>query len=162
MRLRWTAVVGVLILALPIAADASSARRDTSSTGKAVPFITVSSGASTRHPRRNRLYLARSLAATRPWSRWLSADARNALRAVDFARYGVVAAFRLQKSTGLRITRIAQSPNTLGLWLAVPRPTAPDPTALTLGAYHVVKVKRRYLRNVARLVVSGVKAWIGP
>jgi hypothetical protein len=162
VRLSWIAAFGVLILALPLAAEVSSARRDTTSTGKAVPFITVSSGASTKHPPRNRLHLARSLSATRPWNRWLTADGRNALRAVDFDRYGVVAAFRLQKSTGLGITRIARARKTLGLWLAVPKPAAPDPKALTLGAYHVVKVQRRYLRNVSRLVVSGVTVWTGP
>jgi hypothetical protein len=151
-----------VILALPLAAGASSARRDTTSAGKTVPFITVSSGASTKHPPRNRLFLARSLAATKAWSRWLTADGRNALRAVDFDRYRVVAAFRLQKSSGLRITRIARARETLGLWLAVPKPPAPDPKALTLGAFHVVKAQRRYLRNVSRLVVSGVTVWIGP
>ncbi len=162
MRLSWIAAVGILILALPLGAGASSAQRDTTSTGKAVPFITVASGGSTKHPPRNRLYLARNLSATRAWGRWLTADARNALRAVDFDRYGVVAAFRLQKSTGLRITRITRDRTTLGLRLAVPKPPAPDPKALTLGAYHVVKVQRRYLRNVSRLIVRGVTVWTGP
>ncbi len=155
VRLRWIAVIGVVILALPFAREASPA----TSASRAVPFVTVSSGGSTKHPRRNRLYLARSLAATYSWSQWLSADARKALRGVDFDRYGVVAAFHLQKSTGLRITRIARASNRLGLWLAVPKSSAPDPTALTLGAYHVVKVKRRYLRHVSRLAVSGVTVY---
>jgi hypothetical protein len=163
MRLRWwITLVGIVILAPPLAASAASALRDAARTSKAVPFVTLSSGGSTKHPRRNRLYLARSLAATYAWSQWLSADARKALRRVDFDRYGVVAAFHLQKSTGLRITRIARASNRLGLWLAVPKPSQPDPTALTSAAYHVVKVKRRYLRNVSRLAVSGVTVYSPP
>jgi hypothetical protein len=158
VSLRWITVIGVVILALPFTRAASPA----TSTSKTVPFITVSSGASTKHPPRNRLYLARSLSATAAWSQWLSADARKALREVDFDRYGVVAAFRLQKSTGLRIVRIARAANKLGLWLAVPKPPAPGKTALTLGAYHIVKVQRRYLRNVSRLTVSRVTVWTGP
>ena len=155
--MRWITVVGMVILALPFAPGASPA----TSSSKAVSFITVASGASTKHPPRNRLYLARNLAVTAAWSQWLSADAREALRGVDFDRYGVIAAFRLQKSTGLRITRIARAANGLGLWLAVPKPPAPSKTALTLGAYHVVKVRRRYLRNVSRLAVSRVTVWTG-
>ena len=32
----------------------------------------------------------------------------------------------------------------------------PDPTILTLGAYQVVALQRKYLQGVSRLVVSGV------
>jgi hypothetical protein len=145
-------------LALPFAAPAATARHGKpSSAGKElVPFTTVSAGASTQHPRRNRVFLARSLAATKAWSGWLTPHARKALRGVNFARYGVVVVFRLQKSTGVKITRIALASRTLGLWLAVPKPPPPDPTIVTLGAYHVVAMERRYLRGVSRLVVRAV------
>jgi hypothetical protein len=121
-----------------------------------VPFTTVGAGASSHYPRRNRVYLARSFAATKAWSGWLTPDARIALRGVNFARYGVVVVFRLQKSTGMRITRIALASPTLGLLLAAAKPPPPDPTIVTLGAYHLVKLDRRYLRGVSRLVVRAV------
>jgi hypothetical protein len=121
-----------------------------------VPFTTVAGGASTHHPRQIRVFLARSLAATKAWSGWLTPDARKALRGVDFARYGVVVVFRLQKSTGMRITRIALASHTLGLWLAVPKPPPPDPTIVTVGDHHLVAIERRYLRSVSRLVVRAV------
>jgi hypothetical protein len=149
-------LVGVLALAL-FAAASTPARPDTaSSLEKVVPFVTVSAGASTQHPRRNRVFVGRSLAATKGWWRWLSPGARKALRALNFDRYGVVVAFRLQKGTGLKITRIARASHTLGLWLAVPKPPPPDPTTLTVGAYHLVAIERSYLRGVSRLVVRAV------
>ena len=40
--------------------------------------------------------------------------------------------------------------------LAVAKPPAPDPKILTLGAYQVVAIQRKYLQGVSRLVVSGV------
>jgi hypothetical protein len=149
-------LLGVLTLAL-FAAASTPARPDTaSSSRKVVPFITVSAGASTRHPRRNRVFLGRSLAATKGWWRWLSPGARTALRGLNFDRYGVVVAFRLQKRTGLKITRIARISHTLGLWLAVPKSPPPDPTTVTVGAYHLVAIERSYLSSVSRLVVLAV------
>jgi hypothetical protein len=158
VRLPWITVVGTAILALPLAATAAPARHDNASSARTqtVPFATVAGGATTHHPRRNRVFLARSLAATGAWRRWLSPHARNALRKVDFDRYGVVVVFRLQKGTGLKITRIELASHTLGLRLTVPKPSAPDPTAVTLGAYHLVAVERRDLRDVLRLVVRAV------
>jgi hypothetical protein len=67
-----------------------------------------------------------------------------------------VVAFRLQKSSGLKITRIARASRTLGLWLAVPKPPPANPTTLTVGAYHLVGIERSYLPGVSRLVVRGV------
>jgi hypothetical protein len=149
-------LVGVITLAL-FAAASTPARPDTaSSSGKVVPFVTVSAGASTQHSHRNRLFVARSLAATKAWSGWLTPQAREALRGVNFARYGVVVVFRLQRSSGVKITRIALTSRTLGLWLAVPKRPPPDPTTVTLGAYHLVAVRRTYLRGVSRLVVRAV------
>jgi hypothetical protein len=149
-------LVGVVTLAL-FAAASTPARPDTaSSSGRVVPFVTVSAGASTQHPRRNRVFVGRSLAATKGWWRWLSPGARKAIRGLNFDRYGVVLAFRLRKGTGLKITRIARASHTLGLWLAVPKPPPPDPTTLTVGAYHLVAIERSYLRGVSRLVVRAV------
>jgi hypothetical protein len=145
-------VVQTLLLALVFAATAAVAQP----AAKGVPFISVSAGARTEHPRRNHLYLARSLAATESWQRWLTPHARRELRHVNFRRYGVVVALRLQRSGGLRITRLVRASQTLSVRLAVAKPPAPDPTILTLGAYHVVAIQRRYLRGVSRLVVSGV------
>jgi hypothetical protein len=82
--------------------------------------------------------------------------ARNALGNLNFDRYGVIAVFRLQKSTGLRITRIERASHTLALWLTVPKPPPPDPSVVTLGAYHVVAVERRDLREVSQVVVRAV------
>jgi len=149
-------LVGVLILAL-LAAVSIRARPDTaSSSRKIVPFVTVSAGASTQHPRSNRVFLGRSLAATKGWWGWLSPGARKALRGLNFDRYGVVVAFRLQKGTGLKITRIARASHTLGLWLAVPKRPPPNPTTLTVGAYHLVAIERSHLRGVSRIVVRAV------
>jgi hypothetical protein len=158
VRLLWIAVAGPAILAFPLAATAAPARHDNASSARTqtVPFITVAGGATTHHPRRNRVLLARSLAATEAWRRWLSPHARTALRKVDFDRYGVVVVFRLQKSTGLKITRIELASHTLGLRLTVPKPPPPDPTLVTLGAYHLVAIKRRDLREAERLVVRAV------
>jgi hypothetical protein len=140
-----------------LAAASTSARPDTaSSSRKVVPFVTVSAGASTQHPRSNRVVLGHSLAATKAWWRWLSPGARKALRGLNFDRYGVVVAFRLQKSTGLKITRIARASHTLGLWLAVPKRPPPDPSTLTVGAYHLVAIERSHLRGLSRLVVRSV------
>jgi hypothetical protein len=61
-----------------------------------VPFVTVSAGANTQHPRSNRAFFGHSLAATKAWWRWLSPGARKALRGLNFDSYGVVVAFRLQ------------------------------------------------------------------
>ena len=156
MRQTFLTLVGVLTLAL-LAATSTPARPGTaSSPRKVVPFVTVSAGASTRHPRRNRVFLGRSLAATKGWWRWLSPGARKALRGLNFDRYGVVVAFRLQKSTGLKITRITRTSHRLGLWLAVPKPPPPNPTTVTVGAYHLVAIERSYLRGVSRLVVRAV------
>ena len=156
MRQTFLTLVGVLTLAL-LAATSTPARPGTaSSPRKVVPFVTVSAGASTQHPGSNRALLGRSLAATKAWSRWLSPGARKALRRLNFNRYGVVVAFRLQKSTGLKITRIARASHSLGLWLAVPKRPPPDPTALTVGAYHLVAIERSHLRGVSRLVVRAV------
>jgi hypothetical protein len=149
-------LVGVLTLAL-FAAASTPARPDTALwSRKVVPFVTVSAGASTQHPRRNGIFLGRSLAATKGWWRWLSPGARKALRGLNFDRYGVLVAFRLQKSTGLQVTRIARASHALGLWLAVPKPPPPNPTTVTVGAYHLVAIERSYLRGVSRLVVRGV------
>jgi hypothetical protein len=158
VRARCITFGGFLILALPFAAHAALTQHAKASMAPngLVPFTTVSAGASTRHPRRNRVFLARSLAATRAWSGWLTPHARKALHAVNFARYGVVVVFRLRKSTGVRITRIARASRTFGLWLAVPRPPPPNPTRATLGAYHLVALERRFLRGVSRLVVRAV------
>jgi hypothetical protein len=145
-------VVQTLLLALVFAATAAVAQP----AAKGVPFVSVSAGARTEHPRRNHLYLARSLAATESWQRWLTPDARRDVRHVNFRRYGVVVALRLQRSGGLRITRLVRASQTLSVRLAVAKPPAPDPTILTLGAYHVVAIQRRYLQGVSRLVVSGV------
>ena len=145
-------VVQTLLLALVFAATAAVAQP----AAKGVPFVSVSAGARTEHPRRNHLYLARSLAGTESWQRWLTPDARRDVRHVNFRRYGVVVALRLQQSSGLRITRLVRASQTLSVRLAVAKSPAPDPTILTLGAYHVVAIQRRYLRGVSRLVVSGV------
>lgn len=156
MRRTSLTLVAVLTMAL-FAAASTPARPDTASASrKVVPFVTVSAGARTQHPRTNRVFLGRSLAATKGWWRWLSPAARKALRGLNFDRYGVVVAFRLQKSSGLRITRIARASHTLGLWLAVPKPPPPDPTTLTVGAYHLVGIERGYMRGVSRLVVRAV------
>jgi hypothetical protein len=156
MRQTSLTLVGVLTMAL-FAAASTPARPDTASASrKVVPFVTVSAGASTQHPRSNRVFIGRSLAATKGWWRWLSPGARKALRGLNFDRYGVVVAFRLQKSSGLKITRIARASRTLGLWLAVPKHPPPDPTTLTVGAYHLVGIERSYLRGVSRLVVRAV------
>jgi hypothetical protein len=139
------------------AAASTPARPDTaSSSRKVVPFVTVSAGASTQHPRSNRVFLGRRLAATKGWWRWLGPGARKALRGLNFDRYSVLVAFRLQKSSGLKITRIVRASRTLGLWLAVPKRPPPDPTTLTVGAYHLVGIERSYLRGVSRLVVRAV------
>ena len=145
-------VVQTLLLALAFAATAAVAQPG----ARGVPFVSVSTGARTEHPRRNHLYLARSLVATESWQRWLTPDARRAVRHVNFQRYGVVVALRLQPSSGLRITRLVGASQTLRVWLAVAKPPAPDPTILTLGAYHVVAIQKKYLQGVSRLVVSGV------
>jgi hypothetical protein len=149
-------LVGVLTLGL-LAAASTPARADTaSSSRKVVPFVTVAAGASTQHPRSNRVFLGRSLPATKAWWRWLGPGARKALRGLNFDRYGVVVAFRLQKNTGLKITRIARASHTLGLWLAVPKRPPPDPTTLTVGAYHLIAIERSHLRGVSRLLVRAV------
>ena len=156
MRQTSLTLVAVLTMAL-FAAASTPARPDTGSASrKVVPFVTVSAGASTQHPRSNRVFLGRSLAATKGWWRWLSPGARKALRGLNFDRYGLVVAFRLQKSSGLKITRIARASRTLGLWLAVPKGPPPDPTTLTVGAYHLVGIERSYLRGVSRLVMRAV------
>ena len=154
MCLRCVTAAGVLILALPFAGSTATTRDEAGK--EPVPFTTVSAGASTHHPRRNGVFLARSLAATKTWSGWVTPQARKALRRVNLARYGVVVVFRLQKSTGVKITRIALSSRTLGLWLVIPKLPPPDPTIVTLGAYDLVAVERRYLRNVSGLVVRAV------
>lgn len=150
-RVLWATVIGAVILALPVAATAAPSQHVSS-----VPFVTVAGGGNTDHPRRNRVFLARSLAATDPWRRWLSVRARNALRNLNFDHYGVIAVFRMQKSTGLKITRIERASHTLALRLTVPRPPPPDPSLVTLGAYHVVAVKRRDLRDVSHVFVRAV------
>jgi hypothetical protein len=155
VREKYLALVGALTLALFSAASTPARPNTTSSSRKVVPFVTVSTGASTEHPRRNRAFLARSFGATKAWSGWLTPQARKALGGVNFARYGVAVVFHLQKSTGVKITRIARTSDTLGLWLAVRKPP-PDPTSLTLGAYHLVAIERSYLRGVSRLVVRAV------
>jgi len=146
-------VVQTLLLALVFAATAAVAQPAAKGV---VPFVSVSAGARTEHPRRNHLFLARSLAATESWQRWLTPDARRDVRQVNFRRYGVVVALRLQRSSGLRITRLVRASQTLSVRLAVAKPPAPDPTILTLGAYHVVAIQKKYLQGVSRLVVSGV------
>ncbi|HUK96000.1 MAG TPA: hypothetical protein VLU96_13230 [Gaiellaceae bacterium] len=158
MRSGRLIVVGILTLVLPPTAAAAPSRPDKTSASRTqnVPFVTLASGGSTRHPRRNRVSLARSLAATKAWGRWLSADARKALDKVDFRRYGVVAAFHLQQSTGLRIRRIARASHTLGLWLDV-FSAAPQPTRVTFGAYQLVTIQKTYLRTVSRLAVRSVR-----
>lgn len=108
-------VVQTLLLALAFAATAAVAQP----AAKGVPFVSVSAGARTEHPGRNPLYLARSLAATESWQRWLSPDARRDVRHVNFQRYGVVVALRLQRSSGLRITRLVRASQTLSVRLAV-------------------------------------------
>ena len=147
-------VVQILLLVLAFAATVAVAQP----AAKGVPFVSVSAGARTEHPRRNHLYLARSLVATESWQRWLSPDARRDVRHVNFQRYGIVVALRLQRSSGPRITRLvrASASQTLSVRLAVAKPPAPDPTILILGAYHVVAIQRKYLQGVSRLVVSGV------
>jgi hypothetical protein len=82
--------------------------------------------------------------------------ARNALRNLKFDRYGLIAVFRLQKSTGLKITRIERASHKLALRLTVPNPPPPDPSLVTLGAYHVVAVRRRDLRDVSQVFVRAV------
>jgi len=145
-------VVQTLLLALAFAASAAVAQPG----ARGVPFVTVSSGARSEHPRRNHLYLARSLAATESWLRWLTPKAQRDVRHVNFQRYGVVVVLRLQRSSGLRITRLVRASETLSVRLAVAKPPAPDPRILTLGAYQVVAIQRKYLQGVSRLVVSGV------
>lgn len=145
-------VVQTLLLALAFAVTASVAQP----AAKGVPFISISAGARTEHPRTNHLYLARRLAATEPWQRWLTPHARRDVRHVNFQRYGVVLALRLQRSSGLRITRLVRASQTLGVRIAVAKPPAPDPTILTLGAYHVVAIQKRYLEGISRLVVTRV------
>jgi hypothetical protein len=156
MRQRSLTLVAVFIMALFAAAPIPARPHTGSASRKVVPFVTVFAGASTHHPRSNRVLLGRSLAATKGWWRWLTPGARKALRALDFDRYGLVIALRLQKSSGLRITRIARASQTLGLWLAIPKRLPPDPTTLTVGAYHLVRIERSYLRGVSRLVVRAV------
>jgi hypothetical protein len=121
-RVLWATVIGAVILALPVAATAAPSQHVSS-----VPFVTVAGGGNTDHPRRNRVFLARSLAATDPWRRWLSVRARNALRNLNFDHYGVIAVFRMQKSTGLKITRIERASHTLALRLTVPKTPAAGP-----------------------------------
>jgi len=75
---------------------------------------------------------------------------------LNFDHYGVIAVFRMQKSTGLKITRIERASHTLALRLTVPKPPPPDPSLVTLGAYHVVAVKRRDLRDVSHVFVRAV------
>src|SRR4026207_2111211 len=155
-RLRSTRRTSLPLVAVPtmalFAAASTPARPDTASASrKVVPFVTVSAGARTQHPRTNPGFLGRILAATKGWWRWLSPGARKALRGLNFDRYGVVVAFRLQKSSGLRITRIGRASHTLGLWLAVPKPPPPDPTTLTVGAYHLVGIERGYVGGAAAL-----------
>lgn len=150
--LKVATVVQTVLLALAFAAATAVAQP----AAKGVPFVSISAGARTEHPRRNHLYLARSLAATESWQRWLAPNARKAVRHVNFQRYGVVVALRLQRSSGLRITRLVRASQTLRLRLAVTKPPAPDPTILTLGAYDVVAIQKKYLHGVFRLMVSGV------
>ena len=155
MRQTSLTLVGVLTMAL-FAAASTPARPDTASwSRRVVPFVTVSAGASTQHPRSNRVFLGRSLAATKGWWRWLSPGARKALRGLNFDRYGVVVAFRLQKQ------RPQDHADRSGLTHARPLAGCPEgPTARPdhphRGRDHLVGIERSYLRGVSRLVVRGV------
>lgn len=153
MRPTHIVVLAILLLALPCTATAG---RNSSSAGMPVPFTTIASGASTKHPKRNRVFLARSKAAAKAWNRWLGASARKAVGRVDFDRNGVVAVFRIQRTTGAAITRVVKSSHTLGLWLTTPKQPPPNSTLLTVGAHHLVSIDKRFLRDVTRLVVHSV------
>jgi hypothetical protein len=155
-RIVHLGLLGLLALMLPLAVSAAPARRygGFSVRKEVVPFIDLLAGASTNHPPRNRLYLARSPADVQRWSQWIGPEAAGDLATVDFRRYGLLAVFRLQQSTGMQISRIVRIAPTLALWLTVaasPRP--PNPTLLTVGAFHVVEIEKPYLAGVKRLVV---------
>jgi hypothetical protein len=154
-RIGHLALLGLLVLMLPLVASAAPFRRDEASSARkeVVPFTDLLAGASTNHPPRNRLYLARGPAAVQRWSHWIGPEAAADLGSVDFRRYGLLAVFRLQQSTGMQISRVVRIAPTLALWLTVPASPPPNPQLVTVGAFHVVEIEKPYLSGVKRLVV---------
>ena len=97
-----------------------------------------------------------------PWSRWLTADARE--RAPRRQLQSLWSHRRLPPSEEHRPADHADrtcAKRARSLAGRSEASCARPETALTLGAYHVVRVQRRYLRNVSRLVVSRVTVWTG-
>jgi hypothetical protein len=157
-RISRLGILGLLALMLPLAASAAPVRTHGASSARkeVVPFTDLLAGASTNHPPRNRLYLARRPAEVQRWSHWIGPEAAADLQnEVDFRRYGLLAVFRLQQSRGMQISRVVRIAPTLALWLIVPAPPPARPHRVTVGAFHVVEIQKPYLSGVKRLVVIG-------